>query len=149
MGHLGGDVAALPTHGDVKIKFISVYDTVGALCVPIAAAARVSEPIVGFHNTTLGDTVEHPVQALAVDEKRGPYVPALWTQAADAVTFAERSVLQVWFPGVHSDIGDGYHNKGIGNVTWDAWSAASASGAPRSSTRRRTAARRATTYPPT
>ena len=119
VGHLGGDVAALPTHGDVKIKFIGVYDTVGALGVPIPAVARVNEPIVGFHNTTLGDTVEHAVQALAVDEKRGPYVPALWTQAAEAATLAGQSVLQVWFPGVHSDIGGGYHDKGIGNITWD------------------------------
>jgi Uncharacterized alpha/beta hydrolase domain (DUF2235) len=119
VGHLGGDVAALPTHGDVKIKFIGVYDTVGALGVPIPAVARVNEPIVGFHNTTLGDTVEHAVQALAVDEKRGPYVPALWTEAAEAATLAGQSVLQVWFPGVHSDIGGGYHDKGIGNITWD------------------------------
>jgi uncharacterized protein (DUF2235 family) len=119
VGHLGGDVAALPTHRDVKIKFIGVYDTVGALGVPIPVAARVNEPIVGFHNTTLGDTVENAVQALAVDEKRGPYVPALWTQAANAAALAGQSVLKVWFPGVHSDIGGGYHDKGIGDITWD------------------------------
>jgi uncharacterized protein (DUF2235 family) len=119
VGRLGADVATLPTHGDVKIKFIGVYDTVGALGVPIPAAAHVNEPIVGFHNTTLGDTVENAVQALAVDEKRGPYVPAVWTQAANAVALAGQSVLQVWFPGVHSDIGGGYHDKGIGDITWD------------------------------
>jgi uncharacterized protein (DUF2235 family) len=119
VGRLGTDVATLPTHGDVKIKFIGVYDTVGALGVPIPAAAHVNEPIVGFHNTTLGDTVENAVQALAVDEKRGPYVPAVWTQAADAAALAGQSVLQVWFPGVHSDIGGGYHDKGIGDITWD------------------------------
>jgi hypothetical protein len=28
-------------------------------------------------------------------------------------------VLQVWFPGVHSDIGGGYRDKGIGDITWD------------------------------
>jgi uncharacterized protein (DUF2235 family) len=119
VGHLGGDVTALPTHRDVRIKFIGVYDTVGALGVPIPAAARVNEPIVGFHDTTLGDTVQSAVQALAVDEKRGPYVPAVWTQAADAVALAGQSVLQVWFPGVHSDIGGGYHDRGIGDITWD------------------------------
>ena len=119
IGHLGTDVASLPTHGNVKIKFIGVYDTVGALGVPIAAAARVNEPIVGFHNTTLGDTVENAVQALAADERRGPYVAAVWTQAANAVALAGQSVMQVWFPGVHSDIGGGYHDKGIGDTTWD------------------------------
>ena len=120
VGRLGGpDVASLPTHGDVKVKFIGVYDTVGALGVPIPAVSRVNEPIVGFHNTLLGDTVECAVQALAVDEKRGPSVPALWTQAADAASLAGQSVLQVWFPGVHSDIGGGYHDKRIGDITWD------------------------------
>jgi hypothetical protein len=46
-------------------------------------------------------------------------VPAVWTQAANAAAIAGQSVLQVWFPGVHSDIGGGYHDKGIGDITWD------------------------------
>ena len=119
VGRLGNNVDSLPTHGDVTIKFIGVYDTVGALGVPIPVAARLNEPIVGFHDTTLGNTVENAVQALAVDERRGPYLPALWTQAKDAVAPAGQSVLQVWFPGVHTDIGGGYPDKGIGDITWD------------------------------
>jgi uncharacterized protein (DUF2235 family) len=119
VGRLGDDVSSLPRHAGVKIRFIGVYDTVGALGVPLAAAATVNEPIVGFHDTTLGDTVEHAVQALAVDERRGPYIPTLWTQAANAAALAGQSVLQVWFPGVHSDVGGGYGDKGIGNITWD------------------------------
>jgi uncharacterized protein (DUF2235 family) len=119
VGHLGEDVASLKRHGGVRINFIGVYDTVGALGVPLAHATKVNEPIIGFHDTTLGDTVVHAVQALAVDEKRGPYLPTLWTQAANAAALAGQSVLQVWFPGVHSDIGGGYPNKGIGDVTLD------------------------------
>jgi len=120
VGRLGGaDVATLPRHSGVTIRFVGVYDTVGALGVPVAGATSVNEPIVGFHDTSLGDGVEHAVQALAVDEKRGPYVPTLWTQAAEAAALAGQSVLQVWFPGVHSDIGGGYGDKGIGNITWD------------------------------
>jgi hypothetical protein len=96
-----------------------VYDTVGALGVPLAGATKVNEPIVGFHDTRLGDTVEHAVHALAVDEKRGPFIPALWTRAAGAALLPAQTVLQVWFPGVHSDIGGGYRDKAIGNITWD------------------------------
>jgi uncharacterized protein (DUF2235 family) len=119
VGRLGGaDVARLPRHPGVKIRMIGVYDTVGALGVPLLGT-NVNDPIVGFHDTTLGDIVETAVQALAVDEKRGPYVPTLWTQAADATALAGQSVLQVWFPGVHSDVGGGYGDKGIGNITWD------------------------------
>jgi uncharacterized protein (DUF2235 family) len=120
VGHLGGaDVASLPRHSDVKVRFIGVYDTVGALGVPLAGATKVNEPIVGFHDTRLGDTVEHAVHALAVDEKRGPFVPALWTLAGNAELLPAQTVLQVWFPGVHSDIGGGYRDKAIGNITWD------------------------------
>jgi uncharacterized protein (DUF2235 family) len=119
VGRLGDDVSRLPRHAGVKIRFIGVYDTVGALGVPISGPVDVNEPIVGFHDTTLGDMVEHAVQALAVDERRGPYMPTLWTQAANAAALAGQSVLQVWFPGVHSDIGGGYGNKGIGDITWD------------------------------
>jgi hypothetical protein len=115
----GGDVAVLPRHPGVRIRFIGVYDTVGALGVPLPGASRVTEPIVGFHDTSLGDGVDHAVQALAVDERRGPYVPTLWTRPADAAPVAGQSVLQVWFPGVHSDIGGGYQDKGIGDITWD------------------------------
>jgi uncharacterized protein (DUF2235 family) len=120
VGHLGGaDVASLPRHSDVKVRFIGVYDTVGALGVPLAGATKVNEPIVGFHDTRLGDTVEHAVQALAVDEKRGPFVPTLWTLAEKAALLPAQTVLQVWFPGVHSDIGGGYGDEAIGNITWD------------------------------
>jgi uncharacterized protein (DUF2235 family) len=119
VGHLGDDVASLPRHAGVTIKFIGVYDTVGALGVPLAGTADVNEPIVGFHDTALGDAIEHAVQALAVDEKRGPYLPTLWTQAANTDRPAGQSVLQVWFPGVHSDIGGGYGDKAIGDLTWD------------------------------
>lgn len=119
VGRFGGDVDRLPRHAGVKVRFIGVYDTVGALGVPLPRAAKVNEPIVGFHDTTLGDLVEHAVQALAVDERRGPYVPSLWTQAVDAALLAGQTVLQVWFPGVHSDVGGGYHDKGIGDITWD------------------------------
>jgi uncharacterized protein (DUF2235 family) len=118
VGRMGSDVGALPRHAGAKIRLIGVYDTVGALGVPLAGA-NVNDPIVGFHDTTLGDIVENAVQALAVDEKRGPYVPTLWTQAANAAALAGQSVLQAWFPGVHSDIGGGYGDKGIGNITWD------------------------------
>src|SRR5262245_25086418 len=120
VGRLGRvDVAQLPRHQGVKVRFIGVYDTVGALGVPLPDAAQLNEPIVGFHDTTLSDIVEHAVHALAVDEKRGPFTPTLWTLGAGRALAASQSALQVWFPGVHSAVGGGYHDKGIGDITWD------------------------------
>ena len=120
VGRLGGvDVARLPRHEGVKIRFIGVYDTVGALGVPLPEAALLNEPVVGFHDTTLSDVIEHAVHALAVDEKRAPFMPTLWTLGAGQALAASQSALQVWFPGVHSDVGGGYRDKGIGDITWD------------------------------
>jgi hypothetical protein len=67
----------------------------------------------------LSDIIEHAVHALAVDEKRAPFTPTLWTLGAGQTLTAGQSALQVWFPGVHSDIGGGYRDKGIGDITWD------------------------------
>lgn len=115
----GPDLDEAPRHDNVKIRLIGVYDTVGALGVPLPDAAQVNEAVVGFHDTTLSDLIEHAVHALAVDEKRGPYIPTLWTLGPDQGLAPEQTVLPVWFPGVHSDIGGGYHDRGIGDYTLD------------------------------
>lgn len=119
----GPDLATLPMHTDVKIRFVGVYDTVGALGIPLPRVEKVNDAIVGFHDTSISSLVEHAVHALAVDEKRGPYVPALWTLGSGGALALGQTVLQVWFPGVHSDIGGGYPaapggpGKGIGDIT--------------------------------
>lgn len=104
----------------VKLRFLGVYDTVGALGIPLpqAAIARLTEPLVGFHDTTFCGILEHGVHAMAVDEKRAPFLPTLWTVDPGKDLAPGQSALQVWFPGVHSDIGGGYNDKGIGNHTW-------------------------------
>lgn len=121
LGDLAGvGLAGLPRHRTVPIRFVGVFDTVGAIGVPIPRAARLAEPIVGFHDTSLGGHVEHAVQALAIDERRGPYQPTLWTAPAGAAALPEgRTCLQVWFPGVHSDVGGGYPERGIGDLALD------------------------------
>jgi uncharacterized protein (DUF2235 family) len=116
---VGANLRDFPRHQGVKIRFIGVYDTVGALGVPLPEAAKVNQRIVGFHDTNLSDLVEHAVQALAVDEQRGPYAPTLWTLEPGQSLGPGQTVLQVWFPGVHSDIGGGYRDKGIGDITLD------------------------------
>jgi hypothetical protein len=103
----------------VTVRFVGVYDTVGALGVPIPSADQINRVIVGFHDTDFCPIVEHGVQALAVDEQRGPYAPTLWSLPQSGSLGPGQSCLQVWFPGVHSDIGGGYADKGIGNITLD------------------------------
>ncbi len=94
------------THKDVTITFLGVWDTVGALGVPIGIFAQaVSSEIFQFHDTSPSRIVKHAVQALAIDEMRDAFVPTFWTGDAPAGAKIE----QVWFAGAHSDVGGGYH----------------------------------------
>lgn len=95
-----------------KIDFLGVWDTVGALGLPITGLRGLSQHWVGFHDTQLSETVQYAVQALAIDELRRPFAADLWTHAPDSASDRlvkdEQRVLQVWFAGSHSDIGGGY-----------------------------------------
>lgn len=89
---------------DVGIKLIAVWDTVGALgvpqTVPVPAALRRDY---GFHDTALGVNVEHALQAAAIDEHRPSYDVNLWSAC-----HAGQRVEQRWFPGAHANVGGGY-----------------------------------------
>ena len=85
------------------LHFVGVWDTVGSLGIPLAP------PFVnrrwGFHDTTLSSHVRFAYHALAIDERRKPFRPTVWQQQDAA---KEQTLLQVWFAGVHSDVGGGY-----------------------------------------
>jgi Uncharacterized alpha/beta hydrolase domain (DUF2235) len=92
-------------HDDVKIKFLGVWDTVGALGVPGGIfGSKLSGEVFEFHDTTPSRIVLNAMQALAIDEMRDEFVPTFWTGDAPAGANIE----QVWFAGAHSDVGGGY-----------------------------------------
>lgn len=67
-----------------------------------------------FYDTKLSNHVLHAFQALALDETRGPFSPALWERTEDNTTTDLR---QVWFPGNHANIGGGWPDQGVANIT--------------------------------
>ncbi len=93
------------------MRFLGVFDTVGALGVPIDWIKMITADLphlnLQFHDTRLCGNVDVACQALAVDEQRGPYEPTWWEEPEPGAPRPEK-VLQVWFAGVHSDIGGGY-----------------------------------------
>jgi hypothetical protein len=88
-------------HDDVPIKFLGVFDTVGALGVPGAVSRRHQ-----FHDVVLGSSVVTARQALAIDEPRMKFEPCLWEQPVPP--WEPDRIRQVWFEGAHSDVGGGY-----------------------------------------
>ncbi len=93
----------------VLIKMIGVWDTVGALGVPIPYVKPLTRKWVGFFDTELGGHVEYAYHALAIDERRGPFRPDLWTKSSESKVDGSQTkdICQVWFPGSHSDVGGG------------------------------------------
>jgi uncharacterized protein (DUF2235 family) len=100
---------------ETRIRFIGVWDTVGALGIPLSGLRSVNllNRRWQFHDTTLSTTVDSAYQALAIDEKRGPFRPAIWQQAADV---EGQQLEQVWFAGVHSDVGGGYTESALSDI---------------------------------
>lgn len=97
---------------EIKIKFIGVWDTVGALGIPLGILRTLTRRFHQFHDVTLSRIVENAYQALAIDERRKDFIPSLWeTQGIPGQT-----VQQVWFTGVHSNIGGGYTDGGLSNI---------------------------------
>ncbi len=97
-----------------KIHFLGVWDTVGALGIPLPALARLNSADYAFHDTALGANVGTAVHAVAVDEHRIDYTPTLWTSVPDP---AHQTVVQRWFAGAHDDVGGGYADRRLSDLT--------------------------------
>ncbi|MCP9619771.1 DUF2235 domain-containing protein [Nocardia otitidiscaviarum] len=97
-----------------KINFLGVFDTVGAMGIPGVTAWRHR-----FHDVRLSSVVHCARQALAIDERRRAFEPCLWEIPVELGEKYRRTdrVKQVWFEGVHSDIGGGYPECGLSDTT--------------------------------
>ena len=106
------------SHPSCEIEFVGVWDTVGALGIPIDGfRPPLLSKLWTFHDTTLSSAVLHAYHAVAIDERRGPFKPTLWVKKKDGSGAAEnQTVEQVWFAGVHSDVGGGYPDPSLSEI---------------------------------
>jgi uncharacterized protein (DUF2235 family) len=99
---------------DAKITMVGVWDTVGSLGIP-AIFGGVSPTLYGFLDVGLHPDVLHACQALAIDERRAEFPPTLWQP--DPANAQTQTVEQIWFTGVHSDVGGSYAEAGLSDIT--------------------------------
>ena len=64
----------------------------------------------------IGESIDCALHAIAIDEKRGPFYPTLWETP---LARENQVVEQVWFPGVHSNVGGSYDKAGLSDLTLD------------------------------
>ena len=100
------------------IAFMGVWDTVDAVGLPIRAAEFVNRVLYAFKfpDRTLNLSVGHACHAVALDEQRESFAPVLWNERK---TEQPERIEQVWFSGVHSNVGGGYPRQGMSLVALD------------------------------
>ncbi|MEA1953660.1 MAG: DUF2235 domain-containing protein [Campylobacterota bacterium] len=99
------------------IHFIGVWDTVSALGFPLSKVNSLnpfSYRWYGFHNKTLSPHVKYAYQALSIDDQRKIFGPEIWNETNEV---QGQTIEQVWFTGVHSNIGGGYRRSGLSDIT--------------------------------
>jgi uncharacterized protein (DUF2235 family) len=99
-----GDAAAVP----LAIRYLGVWDTVGALGVPghLALARRFNRGL-EFHDTRLSGMVLAARHAVAIDERRRTFPPTLWDNLGELNARRGGAYRQCWFPGDHGSVGGG------------------------------------------
>ncbi|MFH2002280.1 MAG: DUF2235 domain-containing protein [Planctomycetota bacterium] len=89
------------SHPSREVKFVGVWDTVGAMGIPISFLGLFEDKD-EFYDTKIGGNVRFARHALAIDELREDFAPTIWESRANL------DLKQVWFAGAHSDVGGSY-----------------------------------------
>jgi len=104
------------TRRRIKIEFLGLWDTVASYGF---AYKRRTLPFTANNRDV--KVVRH---AMAVDERRGYFRAFRWGRKYSKAATTKRKrkpvdqdVLEVWFPGVHSDVGGGYDSGHLSRIT--------------------------------
>ena len=111
------------------IRFIGVWDTVAAYGGPIQEITRAFDNWIvrlSMPNYELADAVRCARHALALDDERDSFHPLLWDELHEERAIEERRrpwinkrrLEQVWFTGMHADVGGGYPDESLSYVSF-------------------------------
>jgi uncharacterized protein (DUF2235 family) len=87
------------------IEAVAVWDTVGSLGIPTYTLQQQRVDLFQFADRKLSPKVNHGIHAVAVDEQRADFTPTLWDPDP-------ARIVQMLFPGCHSDVGGGFVGPG-------------------------------------
>lgn len=118
-----------------SIRFLGLWDTVDAYGLPMDEMTRGIDlwlwPL-SFADQELNKKVDRACHALSLDDERTTFHPVLWNEANEQRVFPgswrsgkrekpitsvkHERVSQVWFAGVHTDVGGGYPDDALAHV---------------------------------
>lgn len=116
------------------IRFIGVWDTVAAYGGPFAEVTRAIDNWIwplSMPDYKLSPRIRRARHALAIDDERDAFHPLLWDEVHEhALISADKGkpkndptridaerLKQVWFAGMHSDVGGGYPDESLSYVS--------------------------------
>jgi len=85
-----------------EIEFLGVWDTVGSLGIPAPFFGILNKGDYLFHDTSPSRIIRCARHAMSIDENREDFPVARWAPKPGL------DLKEVWFAGVHSDVGGGY-----------------------------------------
>ncbi|TBU45101.1 hypothetical protein BD309DRAFT_860932 [Dichomitus squalens] len=103
-----------------SIKVIGVFDTVGSVGLPeeLTLGNEKMKNIFGFPDHLLGTHVERAYHAMAINETRADFDVAKFEQTPEGRRKGQ-VLKQCWFTGCHSDIGGGYKEHDLMELTFN------------------------------
>ena len=100
------------SHPDKTVHFVGVWDTVGAMGIPISFLGLFDDKD-EFYDTKIGSNVKVARHAMAIDEHRSDFEPTIWEEKPTM------DLVQVWFAGAHSNVGGSYKPDPDGSLLSD------------------------------
>ncbi|MGH9834307.1 MAG: phospholipase effector Tle1 domain-containing protein, partial [Blastocatellia bacterium] len=105
------------------IAFLGLWDTVAAYGLPFDELTRAWNFLfpLSFPNRDLSDKVKRACHALALDDERQSFHPLLWNERDEPQKehIREERLTQVWFAGMHSNVGGSYPDDAMSHVPLD------------------------------
>ncbi len=121
----------IPLYNDSRnyqptIRFVGVWDTVAAYGGPIIEITRGIDNWIyalSMPNYRLSPRVNRARHALAIDDERDAFHPLLWDEVyedrqVESGRVDRERLQQVWFTGMHADVGGGYPDESLSYVSF-------------------------------
>jgi len=119
---------------ELEIEFLGLWDTVDAYGLPIDELTRAVDWFIWpltMRDLNLNSRVKRARHALALDDERNTFHPRLWNEEPcegdpavgvpggnrETTKIDQERISQVWFAGVHSNVGGGYPDDSLSYVS--------------------------------
>lgn len=96
----------------VDVTFLGVWDTVYAFGIPMKIAGTPFYRWDLFKDKHVSPNIRKALHLVSIDETRTPFEPTL-------MNYNPGVVEEVWFPGVHADVGGGYAEDELGRISFN------------------------------